>query len=298
MMDAIDRFLGLFGSDLIKARTTALSLLFIWLLAWVSWRLLKLIASRVVIYADDGDDSRLSLGEKRAQTVSQLLRSVGRVVIVMLALMLTLRRFIDITPLLAGAGILGLAVSFGSQSLIKDLIAGTFILIENQFAIGDVIEAAGKTGTVERMNLRVVMLRGLDGTVHIVPNGQITTVSNKTRGWSRAVVDVSVGYDADIDVAITVIGDEAMKLAKDPVFALKFDAPPEVVGVQSLGDHAVAIRVLLRTHPGLQWEVSREFLRRIKIRLDHEGIDIPFPQRTVHVRHSGLDDDIASAGGA
>lgn len=298
MMDTIDRFLALFGSDLVKARTTAISLLFIWLLAWLVWRLLKLIASRVVIHADDGDDSRLSLREKRAQTVSQLLRSVGRVVIVLLALMLTLRLFIDITPLLAGAGILGLAFSFGAQSLVKDLIAGTFILIENQFAIGDVIEAAGKTGTVERMNLRVVMLRGLDGTVHIVPNGQITTVSNKTRGWSRAVVDVSVGYDADIDVAITVIGDEAMKLAKDPVFALKFDAPPEVVGVQSLGDHAVAIRVLLRTHPGLQWEVSREFLRRIKIRLDHEGIDIPFPQRTVHVRHSGLDDDIVSAGGA
>jgi small-conductance mechanosensitive channel len=298
MMETIDRFLALFGSDLVKARNHALALLLIWLLAWGAWRLVKLIASRVVVYADDGDDSRLSLHEKRAQTIAQLLRSVGRVVIVLLALLLSLHRFTDATPILAGAGILGLAISFGAQSLVKDLIAGTFILIENQFAIGDVIEAAGKTGTVERMNLRVVMLRGLDGTVHVVPNGQISTVSNKTRGWSQAVVDVSVGYDADIDVAITVIGDEATKLANDPLFALKFDAPPEVVGVQSLGDHAVAIRVLLRTHPGLQWEVSREFLRRIKIRLDHEGIDIPFPQRTVHVRHSGLSDDVVSAGGA
>jgi small conductance mechanosensitive channel len=212
--------------------------------------------------------------------------------------MLTLRRFIDITPLLAGASIVGLAVSFGAQSLIKDLIAGTFILVDNQFAIGDVIEVAGKTGTVERMNLRVVMLRDLDGTVHIVPNGQIVTVSNKTRGWSRAVVDVSIGYDADIDVALEVIRDEATKFANDPIHAAKFDAPPEVVGVQSLGDYAVAVRVLMRTHPGLQWEVSREFLRRIKIRLEAEGIDIPYPQRMVHVRHSGPDGDIAAVGGA
>jgi moderate conductance mechanosensitive channel len=298
MMAALDRLLGLFGSDLVKARTTALALLFIWLIAWGAWRLVRLVASRVVVYADDGDDSRLTLREKRAQTVAQLLRSVGRVVIIVLALMLTMGRFIDITALLAGAGILGLAVSFGAQSMVKDLIAGIFILTENQFAIGDVIEAAGKTGTVERMNLRVVMLRDLDGTVHIVPNGQIATVSNKTRGWSRAVVDVSIGYDADIDMAIEVIRDEAMKLSQDPTHAEKFDAPPEVVGVQSLGEHAVAVRVLLRTHPGLQWEVSREFLRRIKIRLGAEGIDIPYPQRMVHVRHSGPDTDVTAVGGA
>jgi small-conductance mechanosensitive channel len=306
LQDSVDRFLRLFGADLVKARSAAFALLLIWLLAYGAWQLVKLIARRIVILADDGDDTRLSFQEKRAQTVAQLLRSVGRVVILLFVLLLSLRQFIDVTPLLAGAGILGLAFSFGAQSLVKDIIAGTFILIENQFAVGDVIEAAGRSGTVERMTLRVVMLRDIDGAVHIIPNGQITTVSNKTRGWSRAVVDVSIGYDADVDAALEIIRDEAAKLGGDPVYGGKFDAPPEVIGVQSLGDNAVAIRVMLRTQPGMQWDVAREFRRRIKVRLDHEGIDIPYPQRMVHVKHSGpgssdatdLSTDIAAAGGA
>lgn len=307
IQDSVERFLRLFGADLIKARSAGLALVLIWLLAWVAWKLVKLIARRIVILADDGDDARLSFQEKRAQTVAQLLRSVGRVLILLFALLLSLRQFIDITPLLAGAGILGLAFSFGAQSLVKDVISGTFILIENQFAVGDVIEAAGKTGTVERMTLRVVMLRDIDGAVHIIPNGQITTATNKTRGWSRAVVDVSIGYDADVDAALEIIRDEAAKLGLDPVHGAKFDAPPEVVGVQSLGDNAVSIRVMLRTQPGMQWEVGREFRRRIKVRLDQEGIDIPYPQRMVHVKHSGpgsaeptseIATGIAAAGGA
>lgn len=304
---SLEQFLKLFGADLVKARAAALSFLVIWVLAYGAWQLVKLVARRIVIHADDGDDTRLSYQEKRAQTVAQLLKSVGRVLILVFGLLLSLRLFIDITPLLAGAGILGLAFSFGAQSLVKDIIAGTFVLIENQFAVGDVIEAAGKTGTVEKMTLRVVMLRDLDGAVHIIPNGQITTATNKTRGWSRAVVDVSIGYDADVDAALEIIRDEAAKLGADTVHGGKFDAPPEVVGVQSLGDNAVTIRVMLRTQPGMQWEVAREFRRRIKVRLDHEGIDIPYPQRTVHVKHSGvvaadqaatMTDDIAAAGGA
>ncbi|MEO5800617.1 MAG: mechanosensitive ion channel family protein [Gemmatimonadales bacterium] len=309
IQDSVERFLRLFGADLVKARSTAVGLVIIWVLAYGAWQLVKLIARRIVILADDGDDNRLSYQEKRAQTVAQLLKSVGRVLILTFGLLLTLRLFIDITPLLAGAGILGLAFSFGAQSLVKDVIAGTFILIENQFAVGDVIEAAGKTGTVERMTLRVVMLRDIDGAVHIIPNGQITTATNKTRGWSRAVVDVSIGYDADVDLALDIIRDEAAKLGADTVHGVKFDQPPEVVGVQSLGDNAVSIRVMLRTQPGMQWEVAREFRRRIKVRLDHEGIDIPYPQRMVHVKHSGMGSnapaggdtiaqDIAAAGGA
>jgi small-conductance mechanosensitive channel len=304
---SFEQFLKLFGADLVKARSAALSLLIIWVLAYGAWQLVKLVARRIVMHADDGDDTRLSYQEKRAQTVAQLMRSVGRVLILVFGLLLSLRIFIDITPLLAGAGILGLAFSFGAQSLVKDIIAGTFVLIENQFAVGDVIEAAGKTGTVERMTLRVVMLRDVEGAVHIIPNGQITTATNKTRGWSRAVVDVSIGYDADVDAALEIIRDEAAKLGSDLVHGSKVDAPPEVVGVQSLGDNAVTIRVMLRTQPGMQWEVAREFRRRIKVRLDHEGIDIPYPQRTVHVKHSGvvsadptstMADDIAAAGGA
>ena len=128
--------------------------------------------------------------EKRGRTIAQLLRSVGRVVIVTIAVLLTFNVFINIAPILAGAGILGLAVSFGAQSLVRDIISGFFILLENQFAVGDVIEAAGKSGVVERMTLRVVVLRDLEGTMHVIPNGEMKVVSNKTRGWSRAVVDI------------------------------------------------------------------------------------------------------------
>ncbi|MEP6591875.1 MAG: mechanosensitive ion channel family protein [Gemmatimonadota bacterium] len=304
ILESVDRFLKLFGADLVRARSAGLSLLVIWLLAWGFWQLVKLVARRIVIRADDGDDSRLSSNEKRAQTVAQLLKSVGWVIVLAFGGMLTLRQFMDITPLLAGASILGLAFSFGAQSLVKDIIAGTFILIENQFAVGDVIEVAGKAGGVEWMTLRVVVLRDVEGVVHIIPNGQITTVSNKTRGWSRAIIDVAIGYAADVDVALEVIRDETRLFAQDPAFQGKLDAAPEVAGVQELGDNAVTIRVMLRTQPGMQWEVGREFRRRIKVRLDQEGIEIPFPQRTVHVRYSGgtapedVSPDIAAAGGA
>lgn len=307
LQGSLERFLQLFGADLVKARSAAVGTVVVWLLAYGCWQIVKLVAKRIVILADDGDDTRLSFQEKRAQTVAQLLRSVGRVLILVFALLLTLRQFIDITPLLAGAGILGLAFSFGAQSLVKDVIAGTFILIENQFAVGDIIEVAGKSGVVERMTLRVVMLRDIEGIVHIVPNGQITSVSNKTRGWSRAVVDVAVAYDTDIDTALAIVRDEAGRMVNDKTFGPKLDGPPEVPGVHDLGDNAITIRVLLRTYPGMQWDVAREFRRRIKVRLDKEEIEIPFPQRTVHVRHTGLlpedettalDRGIAAAGGS
>src|SRR5215210_5779987 len=167
----------------------------IWLLAWFAYRVVRLAARRIELAVDDGDDSVTTLRERRGQTIAQLLRSVGRVVVAVIALLLTFNVFIDIGPILAGAGILGLAVSFGAQSLVKDVISGFFILFENQFAIGDVIEIAGKSGVVEKMTLRVAVLRDGEGVMHVVPNSEIKTVSNKTRGWSRAVVDVGVAYE-------------------------------------------------------------------------------------------------------
>jgi small conductance mechanosensitive channel len=261
----------------------------IWVLAWIGWGLVRIVARRIERAVDDGDDSTLTAAEKRGQTIAQLLRSVGRVVILLLGIMLTLNLFIDIAPLLAGAGILGLAVSFGAQSLVKDVIAGFFQLFENQFAVGDVIDAAGKEGVVERMSLRVVQLRDTYGNVHIIPNGQITVVTNKTKGWSRGVVDVGVAYENDLDRAIAVLKEEAVGLAHDPGWTSRFDGDPEVIGVQSLGDSSVVIRTLLRVQPGKQWEVMREFRRRVKLRFDREGIEIPFPQQVVrHVGSGGL----------
>jgi small conductance mechanosensitive channel len=284
---SIERFIGLFGIELEQLRVVGAKILVLWVGAVVAWALVRVISDRIVASADDGDDSRLTYHEKRAQTIAQLLRGVGRIVILIFTVVLTLNQFVDITPLLGGAGILALAVSFGSQSLVKDVISGFFVLMENQFAVGDVIEVAGKTGAVEKMSLRVVMLRDLEGVLHIVPNGQITTVSNKTRGWSRAVVDIGVAYDADVDAVLAILRDEAEQFGKAVEWQTRLDGMPEVVGVQSLGDNAVGIRVMLRTQPGSQWEAGREFRRRAKIRLDREGVEIPFPQRTVHVRHHG-----------
>ncbi len=259
----------------------------IWILAWVGLRILKLLARRIVEAVDDGDDDTLSIREQRGHTIAQLLRSVGRIMLFAGALLLTANVFIDITPLLAGAGILGLAVSFGAQSLVKDVIAGFFILFENTFAVGDVITAGGQSGVVERMTMRVVLLRDLRGTLHTIPNGSVGTVSNMTRGWSRAVVEVGVAYEADLDRVLEVFRDEVRRLKEDPAIGPLLDGEPEVNGVETLGDSAVTIRTLLRTIPGKQWSVARAFRQAIKKRLDREGISIPYPQRTIHVQTEG-----------
>jgi small conductance mechanosensitive channel len=153
--------------------------------------------------------------------------------------------------------------------------------------VGDVIEAAGKSGVVERMSLRVVVLRDIQGVLHMIPNGEIKVVSNKTRGWSRAVIDVGIAYDADIDHALDVLRDEGARFSADPAWKVRLEGPVEVPGVESLGDSAVVVRVLARTQPGSQWDVARELRRRLKKRLDGEGLEIPFPQRKVHVKVEG-----------
>jgi small conductance mechanosensitive channel len=287
--DWLSRVASLLEVDTADLTRSLLRVAAIWVLCYVALRLVRLVATRIERAVDDGDATTLTEREQRGQTISQLLRSVGRVTVVVVGLLLSLNVFIDIGPLLAGAGILGLAVSFGAQSLVKDVISGFFYLLEGQFAVGDVIEVSGKSGVVERMTLRMVVLRDLHGVVHMVPNGQITTVSNMTRTWSRAVVDVGVAYGTDVDQALRIFAEESRILAHDPEWQARFDGEPEVVGVQGLDESQVTIRTLLRTHAGQQWAVAREFRRRIKARLDLEGIEIPYPQRTVHVRHHGGD---------
>ena len=263
-----------------------LHLLVIWTLAWMGSVLVGRVARRIELAADDGDDSVVTLREKRGKTLGTLLRNAGRVVIVAMAILLSLNTFIDIKPLLAGAGILGLAVSFGAQSLVKDILSGFFMLLEDQFAVGDVVELAGKSGTVERVTIRVVVLRALDGAVHVIPNGEITTVTNKTRGWSRVVLDVGVAYGEDVDRVLEIVRDEAAVFTASSDFRHQLDGDPplEVWGVESLGDSSVVVRLVARTQPGSQWNVARELRRRIKNRFDAEGVEIPFPQRTVHMR--------------
>lgn len=281
---AIADFLHLPAGEITRA---AVQVVLIWAMAWVAMVFLRLVARRIVAAADDGDPHTLTVREKQGQTISQLLRGVGRVLVVLVAGLLTLDVFFDIGPLLAGAGILGLAVSFGAQSLVKDVISGFFVLLENQFAVGDVIEAAGKTGTVEQMSLRVVKLRDVRGVLHIIPNGQIAVVSNATRGWGREVIDVGVSYDVDVDDALRVFRDEAARFGADPAWGARMDGLPDVLGVESLTDHAVMIRTLLRARPGDQWALGREFRRRILRRLEAEGMETPIPRRMVQVRQPG-----------
>lgn len=282
--DWIRRLADLLEVDAAQLMRELLQVLLIWLFCYLGMRVVRLVARRMERAVDDGDESTFNEREQRGNTISQLLRSLGRVVLLLLGVMLTLNVFIDIAPILAGAGILGLAISFGAQSLVKDVITGFFYLAEGQFAMGDVIEVAGKSGVVEQMTLRMVVLRDTDGALHMIPNGQITTVSNLTRKWSRAVIDVGIEYATNLDAALEVFRDEARRFAADGEWRARFDGEPEVVGVNGLGESAVTIRTLLRTHPGQQWAVGREFRRRIKNRLDREGIEIPPPQRTIHVR--------------
>ena len=279
---------------------SGLRILAIWVLAWLIVQAVNLIARRIEKAVDDGNDLVTTQREKRGRTISQLLRGVGRVIAVVLAILLTIQVFMPIGPILAGFGILGLAVSFGAQSLVKDVISGFFMLMENQFGVGDVIEAAGKSGSVERMTLRVVVLRDLQGRLHIIPNGEIKSITNMTAGWARAVIDIGIGYGADLDRALVVVTDEATKFGQDPEWKPRLDGPLEVPGVEALGESGVVIRVLIKTIAGSQWAAGREFRRRLKLRLDREGIEIPFPQRRVHVTvdRDASDADIAQAAAA
>ena len=181
-----------------------------------------------------------------------------------------------------GAGVAGLALSFAAQNLIRDFINGFFILLEDQYGVGDIVKVGDLAGVVEKFNLRLTVLRDLEGKAHFIPNSQIQQVTVFTQEWSRAVVDVGVAYKEDVDRVLAIFRDEAERFFQDPEWQDKLTNPPEVLGVENLADSAVVIRTLFGTKPAQQWAVAREFRRRIKKRLDQEGVEIPFPHRTLY----------------
>jgi len=191
---------------------------------------------------------------------------------------------IPMSPFIAVAATLGIAVGFGAQDLVKDVIAGFFILVEDQFGIGDVVSIAGVSGTVEAIKLRTTVLRDLNGNAHHVPNGQIAVASNLTPDYARVVADIGVSYDTDVDRAIEVIADEMQLLANDPEWSASFIRQPEMLGVNKLDESAVVIRTLATVITEQRWKVKREFLRRIKNRLDAESIEIPYNYVTVVIQ--------------
>lgn len=253
------------------------------LVSFVAYRLVKLLVRRIVSHEIDAEDPIVKrLREQRAQTLASLLNNVALVLIVTFAALTILNLFVQIGPLLAGVGVAGLAISFGAQSLVKDVISGTFILIEGQFGIGDVVRIGDTAGLVEKVTLRTTSLRDAEGVVHIIPNGEITKVSNLTKTWSRSVIDVGVAYREDVDRVIRVLIAIGNEFHMDPVWGELLLDPPEVLGVQSLGDSAVIVRIQAKTLPLKQWDVGRELRRRIKNRFDAENIEIPFPHVKVY----------------
>lgn len=263
---------------------TALRIGVVIIIALIVYRLLKIVIRRLLEREIAEEDPLVRrTREQRTQTLASLLGNVALISIVIVVVLTLLEILLDdIGPILASFGILGLAISFGAQSLVKDVISGTFMLIEGQFGIGDVVRVSDVAGAVEKITLRTTVLRDHEGIVHIIPNGEITRVSNLTKSWSRAVLDIGVAYKEDVDRVIDVLRRLMAEVHADPEWGALLLEVPEVPGVQSLGDSAVVIRLSARTLPLKQWEVARELRRRIKKRFDQEGIEIPFPHTTLY----------------
>lgn len=228
---------------------------------------------------------------QRAEALGTLLSSISGAVIWFVAALMALGVLgLDLGPLLAGAGVVGIALGFGAQTLVRDFLSGIFMLAEDQYGVGDIIDVGEAMGTVEAVSLRTTRLRDLEGTVWHVPNGEIHRVGNFSQEWARALLDVPVAYGTDMSAAMAVIQKVADDMASDPAWSALILSRPEVWGVQSFDADSVAIRTVLSTAPLEQWRIARELRRRLKIAFDEAGIEIPFPQRTVWMRQDGKAD--------
>lgn len=224
-----------------------------------------------------------SESQKRIDTIVRLLNQAFIITLFIIAFMVILSEIgIEIGPLIAGAGIMGLAIGFGAQNLVRDIISGFFIILENQVRVGDVAIINGTGGLVEKIKFRTIVLRDLSGTVHIFPNGTITTLSNRTNEWSAYVFEIGVAYKENTDKVIEVMKKVGSELKADDEYKEIMLNEPEIFGVDNLDSSAVVIKGRIKTKPISQWKVGREYLRRIKLAFDERGIEIPFPHRTLY----------------
>lgn len=272
-IDAFDWLRTPFGQRVTGSLITIALLL---LIAIVIWEVTSAIIERY-----------LSLGAgdvtARTRTLLPLLRTAMLVVLITLVVMVTLSELgLNIGPLLAGAGVIGLAIGFGAQTLVKDIITGLFILVEDHISVGDVIKVDTHAGSVEKLTLRTIQLRDLGGTVHIIPFSAVTTIENMTKGFSRYVFNVGVAYREDTDHVVDVLRELGEELLQDERYKPFILEPLEILGVDSFGDNAVNIKARITTVPVKQWSIGREFNRRMKMRFDELGIEIPFPHRTIY----------------
>ncbi|MFN3432428.1 MAG: mechanosensitive ion channel family protein [Candidatus Sericytochromatia bacterium] len=274
-----------FGQELLGALMSAsLTVLLVLGLAWVGLRAYIAAIDNVfkVINANLKPDAAMRMTQ-RSNTLSGILRSLGKVVIVFMAAMIILSKLgVNVAPILASAGIVGLAVGFGAQSLVKDIISGFFILVEDQYGVGDVIEIGTMSGIVEKMNLRITQIRNQAGSLITIPNGEIKTVVNQSKEWSQAVLDVGVAYQHDPDQIIAVlkaVGEELQTEMPDQILSAV-----EVLGVEAFRESEVTFKLTIKTMPLAQWAVARAYRRKLWYRFQQEGIEIPYPQRTLWLK--------------
>jgi len=269
-------WVGLGGAAASLTRITFI-ILAAWVLVMVLQRAIRTLRARIAMRMDDAESA------KRAETLSRVSRYLVAVVVSLIASMLVLSELgVSVAPILGAAGVVGLAVGFGAQSLVKDFFTGFFLLLENQIRQGDVVQLGNHSGVVEVITLRYVQLRDYDGNVHYVPNGHITTVINMTRGFSHAVMDIGVAYRENVDEVMAVMREVAAQMREHPDYQAKITGDLDIAGVNSWGDSAVVIRCRFRTLPIEQWGVRREYLRRLKAAFDAKGIEIPYPHLTVY----------------
>ncbi|MHA7110596.1 mechanosensitive ion channel family protein [Sunxiuqinia elliptica] len=242
-------------------------------------KLKNVLAKRTV---NQTDEPNLEV-EKRLNTLMGIVKKGVAIFIWTIFIMIFLKKInIDIAPLIAGAGIVGLAVGFGAQELVRDFITGFFILLENQIRTGDVAIINGTSGLVEKIELRTITLRDLSGTVHVFQNGKINTVSNMTKGWSAIVFDIGVAYKENLDRVMEIMSEVAEDLRQDQKFKSLILEPMEIFGLDSFGDSALVVKGRIKTKPIQQWVVGREYRKRLKEAFDKHKIEIPFPHRTIY----------------
>jgi small-conductance mechanosensitive channel len=259
-------------------------LLFGIVVRWVLHRFVGRIARRAEkgVLPERLDAAAVARRAQRAETMAGVFQSVITVVVIAVVTTMILSEIgVNIAPIIASAGIIGIALGFGAQSLVKDFLSGIFIFMEDQYGVGDVVDLGEASGSVEAVTLRMTRLRDVNGTVWFVPNGEIVRVGNQSKNWSRAVVDVGVGYSEDLARVQRVLREVAHDMWDDEDFKGVIIEEPEVTGVEMLAADSVTIRVLVKTAPLQQWGVARTLRQRIKARFDHEGIEIPFAQRVV-----------------
>lgn len=245
--------------------------------------LLKRLKKRMVSRAERIDDIDGSEAEKRINTLMDIVHALIKIVVWTMFIMIVLKKFnIDIGPILASAGIIGIAVGFGAQELVRDFISGFYMLLENQLRTGDVAIINGTGGLVEKIALRTITLRDFSGVVHIFQNGKISSLSNMTKDWSAMVFDVGVAYKEDTEVVMKIMKQVGDELQKDPELGEQINEPIEVFGLDSFGDSAVVIKARIKTKPAQQWTIGREYRKRLKKAFDERNIEIPFPHTTIY----------------